>query len=46
MPPAGIETAIPVSERPHYHALDLGAAGIGTIFIIRISLFYEKRRFA
>ena len=43
MPPEGIEPAIPASERPHTHALDLAATGIGTNLIIRISLFIEKR---
>ena len=30
-PPAGFEPAIPVSERPHSHALDRAATGIGGI---------------
>jgi hypothetical protein len=29
MPPAGFETAIPVSERPQTHNLDRAATGIG-----------------
>jgi len=29
MPPAGSEQAIPASERPQTHALDLAANGIG-----------------
>jgi hypothetical protein len=29
MPPAGFELTIPVSERPHTHALDRAAKGIG-----------------
>jgi hypothetical protein len=31
MPPAGFETAIPVSERPQTHALDRAATGIGAV---------------
>ena len=34
MPPAGLETVIPASERPQTHALDRTATGIGTIFYI------------
>jgi len=45
MPQAGVEPAIPASERPQTHVLDLAATGIGAIFIIQISLFYGKRRF-
>jgi hypothetical protein len=29
MPPAGFDSAIPVSERPQTHALDRAATGIG-----------------
>jgi hypothetical protein len=29
MPPEGFEPAIPASERPHTHALDRTATGIG-----------------
>jgi hypothetical protein len=29
MPPAGFEPAIPASERPQTHALDVAATGIG-----------------
>ena len=32
MPPAGFESAIPVSERPQTHALDFTAAGIVAFF--------------
>ena len=31
MPPAGLEPAIPASERPQIHALDRAATGIGTV---------------
>jgi hypothetical protein len=31
MPPAGFESAIPVSERPQTHALDRAATGIDTV---------------
>jgi hypothetical protein len=30
MPPAGLEPAIPASERPQTHALDRAATGMGT----------------
>jgi hypothetical protein len=44
MAPAVIEAAIPASERTQTHALDLAATGVGTILIIQISLFYEKKK--
>jgi len=31
MPPAGIETAVPAIERPHTHASNRAATGIGLI---------------
>jgi len=34
MPPAGFESAIPASERPQSHALDLAANGTGLIIHI------------
>jgi hypothetical protein len=43
MSPAGIGAAIPASERPQTHALDLAATGIGTILIIPNSLLYKKK---
>jgi hypothetical protein len=36
MAPAGLEPAIPASERPQTHALDRAATGIGIIIIIII----------
>jgi hypothetical protein len=44
MSPAVIEAAIPAIESPQTHALDRAATWIGTIFIIPISLFYEKNK--
>jgi hypothetical protein len=49
MPPAGFESAIPASERPQTHALDLAATGIGTfssiiIIIIITTTLYRPCR--
>jgi hypothetical protein len=35
MPPAGFEPAIPASVRPHSHASDRAATGIGAVIKIR-----------
>ena len=35
MPTAGVEPAIPASERPHTHALDRAATGVGDPVMIR-----------
>jgi hypothetical protein len=39
MPPAGFEPAIPASERPHTHAFDREATGIGICTIIALYNF-------
>jgi hypothetical protein len=42
-PPAGFEPAIPESERPHTHALDSAATGIGFV-ITRSSCYSSNKR--
>jgi len=48
MPPAGFEPAIPSSERPHTHALDRAATGIGlsTDIIAQTSILTITTKYA
>jgi len=43
MPPAGFESAIPVSERTQTHALDRAATGIGLLKMYAVLIFCEER---
>ena len=46
MPPAGFEPEIPVSKRPHIHALDRAVSGIGQqgrCYIPKVQGFKKKK---